>query len=77
MTKEQFEQALINTKARFPEVSVPQNEGDIEPIDNYVHLSERKGDQAYYGIIYRQGYNKLPEKARIFFETEIDKYNKL
>lgn len=66
MTKEEFDRAIINTRARFATTN------GIEKLEDYVVFNEPKDGRAYYSIIYRDGYlNTFPQQVRDFLYDEL------
>lgn len=76
MTKDQFDQAVINTQARFA-AKIPSISGEGDgSFQDYVQLNEAKDGKAYYSIIYRDGYLNLPDEVKIFFKEQLEKFEK-
>lgn len=76
MTKDQFDQAVINTQARFA-AKIPSVSGEGDGLfQDYVHFNEAKDGKAYYSVVFKEGYSSLPSEIDIFFKDQLKKVEK-
>ena len=74
MTKEQFNQAVVNTIARFPNEFQITMRGNFVNFDEYVIFNPPIDGKIYQSIVYKPKFRNLKNDVKVFFEEELKKF---
>lgn len=71
MTKDQFNQAVVNTIARYPGHFDITMRGNYVNFDEYVIFNPSMDGKIYHSIIYKPKFRELSNDIRVFFDEQL------